>query len=389
MKKMTWKMIPFVLVSMAMGAGIGYMAGYYFGTIWSSEMSPGWKMIRTGIVILVLAAAVYLQTIIHEAGHLVAGLLTGYQFSSFRIASLMLQKTEDGLKMKRYSLAGTGGQCLLIPPEHGAEDENVPFVLYHLGGVLMNLLTVPVFAAGYYLLGRDGIPAMTCLFLALAGAVFAVTNGVPMSGTVSNDGSNVIQMLRNPKARHAFFVQMRIYDGVSRGIRLRDMPTSYFYIPKEKDLGSTLVASAAVFYENRLMDEHRFEEAAEYIDFLLEKASGLLGIYRSLLTCDRIYCELIGKSDKEAVDKMLTRDQRKFMKQMKTNPAILRTEYVCALLYSCDKEKAEKIRKEFERYTRSYPHPEEVKGERELMDIADENNRHIDGRNHSFDRPVW
>ena len=37
------------------------------------------------ITILMLYAAILIQIIIHEGGHLVFGLLSGYKFSSFRI----------------------------------------------------------------------------------------------------------------------------------------------------------------------------------------------------------------------------------------------------------------------------------------------------------------
>ncbi|MBO5413517.1 MAG: hypothetical protein J6A29_04410, partial [Clostridia bacterium] len=55
----------------------------------------------------------YLHTIIHEAGHLVFGLLSGYKFVSFRIGNIMLIKIKNKLKFKKFSLLGTAGQCLM------------------------------------------------------------------------------------------------------------------------------------------------------------------------------------------------------------------------------------------------------------------------------------
>ena len=80
----------------------------------------------------------FAQTVVHEAGHLLFGLLTGYQFSSFRIGSFMWLEKDGKLTLKRFSLAGTGGQCLMDPPE--PVDGKIPYVLYNLGGSLANTI---------------------------------------------------------------------------------------------------------------------------------------------------------------------------------------------------------------------------------------------------------
>ena len=85
-----------------------------------------------------------IHIVVHELGHLVFGLLTGYKFSSFRIGSLMLIKTEDKLKFCKYSLAGTGGQCLLMPPKN---HKKKPYILYNLGGIFFNLIFSAIIVA--------------------------------------------------------------------------------------------------------------------------------------------------------------------------------------------------------------------------------------------------
>ena len=61
----------------------------------------------------------------------------------------------------------------------------------------------------------------------------------------------------------------------------------------------------------------------------------------------------------------------KFHKMMKNYPSILRTEYVYALLYEENKEKAAKVLEKFEKHAKKYPHPHEIESERELMGYAD------------------
>ena len=68
---------------------------------------------------------------------------------------------------------------------------------------------------------------------------------------------------------------------------------------------------------------------------------------------------------------MLTRKQKKFMKQMKSFLPVLRTEYVYVLLCEKDHGSAEKIRIRFEKCAKTYPYPNEVQSERELIEIAE------------------
>lgn len=68
------------------------------------------------ILFLSIISSGFLHIILHEAGHLVGGLLQGYKFVSFRILSFTLVRHEGKLRWKRFSIAGTGGQCLLLPP---------------------------------------------------------------------------------------------------------------------------------------------------------------------------------------------------------------------------------------------------------------------------------
>lgn len=76
--------------------------------------------------------------IAHEAGHLVGGLLSGYKFVSFRIGNLTFIRKNGHLKIKKYSLAGTGGQCLMCPPD--GDPDTVPTTLYLAGGLLANIV---------------------------------------------------------------------------------------------------------------------------------------------------------------------------------------------------------------------------------------------------------
>ena len=140
-KKTDWGGMLMVLFFLLIGGACGLLILDYMDAAGVEDF--GSFLLYFGLLLLALYAVMYLQIILHEGGHLIFGLLTGYGFSSFRVGSLMLQKTEEGLRFRRMSLAGTGGQCLMTPP--ALQNGTMPFVLYNLGGVLMNLLTALVF----------------------------------------------------------------------------------------------------------------------------------------------------------------------------------------------------------------------------------------------------
>ena len=125
---------------------IGF-AGGFFGAEAIDHLGGGDGekfFINLFVTLAGLYIAFFLQIILHEGGHLVFGLLTGYQFVSFNVCGFIWQKGPDGkLHAGRMQLAGAGGQCLMAPPEYNGGD--FPFALYNLGGVRTNLLTAAIF----------------------------------------------------------------------------------------------------------------------------------------------------------------------------------------------------------------------------------------------------
>ena len=251
-------------------------------------------MDRIIVLLLIMYVAIFAQIIIHEAGHLIFGLVSGYQFSSFRIFSFMWVKENGRIRLRRLSVAGTGGQCLMAPPD--MVDGKIPLVLYNLGGSLMNFIS-----------------AIVCLGL-------------------------------------------------------------YFAFDENRFLSVAMLMSAVmgVLAANRFMDAHEFAEAKKLISHLLGIDTGMVGVHRSLMICDRIYLELVGDGHPKVIEKLYTKDLQKFMKSMKNYPSILRTQYVYALLYEKDRAKAEKVKGRFEKCAKTYPYPNDIQSERELMELAEE-----------------
>lgn len=369
-KKIVWQQYIAMGFFMLIGAVCGVLMVMYIEQGVGAEKPLHEKILFLIGLFFVMYVAIFLQLIIHEAGHLVFGLLSGYKFSSFRIFSFMWIKEGEKIKLRRLSIAGTGGQCLMSPPD--MVDGKIPLVLYNLGGSLMNIIA-GVFCLGMRLVFAD-IPffATVMLFFTVTGFILAIMNGVPMRmGMVDNDGYNAFSLTRNPEAMRSFWVQMKANEQIAKGVRLKDMPDEWFAVPSDEAMKNSMVAVMGVFASNRLMDAQQFEEADKLMTHILEIESGMVDLHRRLMICDQMYIELITENRKEVLDSMLTKEQTKFMKQMKNFPSVLRTQYAYALLCEKDTAKADKVRLQFEKCARTYPYPNDIQSERELMEIAD------------------
>ena len=117
------------------------------------------------------------------------------------------------------------------------------------------------------------------------------------------------------------------------------------------------------------MDQQDFQKADKLMEHIMTIESGMVGLHRNLMVCDRMYIEMILENRKEIIEGMLTKEQKQFMKQMRKFPSVLRTECVLALLHDGDNAKAEQIKALFEKCAKSYPYQNDIESERELMDI--------------------
>ena len=327
-----------------------------------------------GMVALFLGiyGAMLIQIIVHEAGHLVFGLISGYDFSSFRIGNMMFLKEDGKIKLRKFSIAGTAGQCLMSPPD--LVDGKMPVVLYNLGGCIFNLIASAIFGVLACVSGENPIAFIIFIAFAVIGVAFALTNGIPlMVGPISNDGHNAMSLGKNPKAMQAFWLQLKVNNEQAKGKRLKEMPESWFPAPADDDMQNGLIVALGVFRVSWLMDQLRLEEAAEYIVELLDKGAGIIGLHRTLLITERIDCELVAKGNVGEAIYLHNKEHEKFVKSMKTTPSVIRSEYAYALLAEKDDKKAEQLLVLFEKVAKTYPYPREIEGERELIALVKEN----------------
>lgn len=308
--------------------------------------------------------AIFLEMAIHEMGHLVFGLLTGYKFVSYRVASFTFIKEDGKLRIKKFTLPGTGGQCLMAPPEY---TPTMPYVLYNAGGAIFNFISSLIFLLLFF--PFSDIPFFSSFLLMAAFISFGLgaMNIIPL--IYGNDGSNIANIHKSEMERKAFWAQMKMAQLQSENIRLKDMPEEVFPVRSKEDVIGIMTSSAYAYYESYLVDNEEFEESLRVSKEVLSSPL-LIGILRSAIKCDEIYSLLILNRDKKEIDEIKDKKLIKEMKTMRGMLFVMRCEYAYALLYEENENKANDIRKAFDMAAETYPYVSEVEGERCLMDKA-------------------
>lgn len=315
-----FKSILFIVVCLIIGIFIGFISSKYSSKYMDSNIVGDnffGKLTRMYGMLVLFLAGFLVHIIIHEAGHLIFGLMTGYSYVSFRIGSYTLVKQDKKLKIKRFNIPGTAGQCLMMPPE--LIDGKFPFVIYNLGGAIMNLIisiatiTIAVFV-------KD-LPFYLNAFLILsgvAGILLGLTNAIPLKiGGISNDGDNVLSMYRDEDARFGFHLQLKVNGLQSQGARLKDMPLDYFKLEDGANLSNPLNTSTVLMQYYWYLDNMDLEMARKSIGTFIPYLETMIPLYKFEINCERIFLELIGDCDKNIIDKLYDKTLRKYMKAAK------------------------------------------------------------------------
>ncbi|MBP5684288.1 MAG: M50 family metallopeptidase [Bacilli bacterium] len=319
------------------------------------------------IIMLIMMYIIYFILVIyHEMGHLICAKISGYQFSSFRVLNFMWVKTNNKIKLKRFSLAGTLGQCLMLPPNV----DNPPFILYNLGGILMNFILLIISLIMFLLVKNPYIDTIFFISLML-NVSMVITNGIPIKSVLNNDMGNIIEYRKNKTSYKQLINSLYIQDLSINGTRPKDLDKKYYEIPKS--INSLGDANNMTVYCGILLDEHKFNEYIETANSFIN-SQYLNTIYRALLINDLKYCYIILDKDIKELESLYNKEINLILNIMNDYPNIVRTNYTYSLLIEKDMEKANKYLNDFNKLEKTYPMIGDYISEKELVNVATNKN---------------
>lgn len=363
-----------MVLYLCIGAVAGFLAGEYLDELFGKD-APVWVQMISVILMLMIAFIMFfIHIIIHEGGHLVFGLISGYRFSSFRIGNIIFSKQDGKMDVKKFSIPGTGGQCIMIPTWENYKD--TPFVLYNLGGVLANLIVSVLVAGILTAFEINGICKAVLIMFVLVGVVSALINGVPLrTNTVDNDGMNIVTLKRNPEALREYVNMFYVHEEISKGKRLKEMDEKYFMVPEEGVREDTITTTVYLHRFLREVDKNEFEQAKEMADYILNNIQEMAGVHKLNVLLERLYCEIITDQDERIIESLYSRKEvQQYLKAAKNTISVARLQYAYALLVKKDEAAAEKYREQFYKIKKTYPYKSDAEAEEELLQFATSKN---------------
>lgn len=248
-------------------------------------------MIETILLILIAVFSILLQIFIHEVGHLVFGLMTGYKFISFTILNIRVYKRDKKICVGKTRVAGAGGQCAMTPAFE--ENDNIPYFWYNAGGIIFNLITSIIMGLLGFCFNEGSLARTLLMFSGIIGLVFALYNGIPIrSRLVVNDAYNIFMMFNNPSARRAFWRIMKINASGAETRKLLKLPKEWFYELPDKDYRNPLLCGLAVDTIYYYLEKQYYNEALEICNEIIG-TKGVLASYRNEAICEKQFCEMM------------------------------------------------------------------------------------------------
>ncbi|MBE5876628.1 MAG: hypothetical protein E7290_07045 [Lachnospiraceae bacterium] len=360
-----------VIISLAIGIVLGGLSIWTLGFDFIDKTDGiGEFMLSYMGTMLMFFGVFYIDIILHEAGHCVMGLMSGYRFGFFRIENWVLIKYEDGMKFKKFTLPGTGGQCLMIPPAYN--DGDFPYKRYYAGGVLVNAITTVSMVIAGILLGIDNYWGKFWIVSAVITGYLVVVNTIPKE---SNDGALLLQVGKDKEQRKAIWDTLQYAALQQQGVRAEELPHIWEPMTDEELLagmdkaGTMSKLSARLGY---LMDSGDYETAYLLLGKSLDNKK-MMSILKQQFKIEKLFLEMILHNRKEEIDTLYDDELKAYIKQTgKTMIGTSRLMYAYYLLVEKNEEKARKEKAKFEKLCENYPFAGDIAAERRLMNLAEE-----------------
>jgi hypothetical protein len=340
MGKIGHAIMQFSLILLAFAGG---WAGYSYINKASDHSGAGFSWIL-GIVLVTIAAVVigiFLNMVLHEAGHLGMGLLTGYGFVYFNVLSLTIIKQNEKLMIKKYRVAGTAGGCALLPPD--IKNGRYAYKLYISGGLLVNfLISVICFLLFLQLAGSADLWARALLVIGIIAAFFGLINLIPSNISMPSDGWVLFNLGRekNSAMRRGMWSSSRVQAFVAGGIRPRDISKELFDWADVSDIGDMFAFVAVFNHYTYLLDSFELLKARELVRTLSENLQNVPDVYKMQCYCELLFHELIGECRNEEVSRLYTKELKDYIKAACSEINVQRLLYAYACLVLKDEAKS-------------------------------------------------
>lgn len=253
------------LAKLVLHFALGGLGGFLIAYAGSSFIA-GLGNMNTIALIAAWFLSIWPHILIHEFGHVLAGLGRGQRLVALGVGPLRVQRTDRRWTFKRAGgIRGIGGYAAMVPAA-GRDERPADLTIVLLGGPVANLVTAAIAIALTTLLTSAPIAAGVLAGIGLSALFIGLMNLLPFTTQGwRSDGRGLLDLWRGaPDA--ALQRQMAQVTGLHySGIRPRDWPEASLPTPGEGDPKPSLLAlNAHAFWLSWAIDRRDPATAFEH-----------------------------------------------------------------------------------------------------------------------------
>jgi hypothetical protein len=290
--------------------------------------------------------ALYVIVIIHELGHLIAGLSVGYRFSIFSVGLVHIYRENDKLRISWRRLpwqpANFLGFTLFFIDDY--TDFRRRMFWYVLGGPLANALVVVVAGLLYAnrlrwpIIDEFSTPAAVnttfittvtwniFIFCTFWEALLLLLGSSYPSAWVSTDGNKILRLLRGGATLDRFKAQVQVGSAVLQGVRPRDWNPAWIdALTVLKDDSADTVNASLLLYRWYL-DRGDVQQAETHLTTAVKLRKKIGPADRANILVEAAYFEMRYHANAQNAEQWI----KKLGKEQKRAQAIPRLRMACA-----------------------------------------------------------
>lgn len=313
----------------------------------------------------------YVLALVHEAGHMIGGWISGLRFYSVSVAGWSLVRRGGTLRWGYDATPGAAGLCSMVTDQSPG-----PFVLNILCGPLVTLLQgcVCAYLAAHVCrpYGTGVLWHILLTMLAVQGIVAAVVNLIPQryAGGM-NDGMHLWLLSHDRDCREAWEQMGCIAWAEYQGLTRQDMPVELFEHPPVASDMNPFAADLVVQRLAWLLGRQDYPAVLDLCRALLEaevefSPLQFLGVVRTGALCEA----MLGEPG-PLCRRMQDKDMVRLMQFTRRTRGTILTWYALAKLVSRDEQAVGQHREAYARAAARSPYYESVQSDEKFMALID------------------
>ena len=226
---------------------------------------------------------------VHEAGHMVFGLISGYSLLTYKVGPFEWYEKDEKLAFRVNSLNSMVlGQCLMVPPKP-KKKVKPKFFLYNAGGLIFSYLMDIILIILFFIINNVYFKYMLIPMITVS-IFLTLNNSIYQQGGI-NDVCNHVVVKRNPKYINSIMFQLEMVANITKGKRYG---AKTLYEPYFENKLNHITLPVSQFRFLYAIDKGDFEEAKRISNIMKNNYRSIpFAIHRVSLIFNILYADIV------------------------------------------------------------------------------------------------